>query len=262
MLKLLTESQVQKLKNSASYEKLRQQLSATFVEIPPSTTGRKSVPGSAFRIMKHHVTNDMMSQFLNAILSAGGVRNETRHCYLLVNTFNPNLPLQFSESQKSYEVREGFLDHPVCGISWSGANYFASLFDCGLPSEMQWEHAARGSSPQPFPWGSQEPSEELANFEEKVGSTVKVMSYKPNAFDVYDMAGNAEDWCIDPFIPGSKSTLTESRYIESPTRERVVKGGGWNKPSSNMLVEERRGKWERIGTVSISFRLVAKASTR
>jgi formylglycine-generating enzyme required for sulfatase activity len=127
-------------------------------------------------------------------------------------------------------------NHPIVGISWNDAKAYCDWLSIEknltfkLPTEAQWEKAARGADGRKYPWGNDVPDGTLANFEGKVGKTSLVYSH-PNGASPYgllDMAGNVWEWCRDWY--GSDS------YSKSPKRNppgpesgpnRVVRGGGW-----------------------------------
>jgi formylglycine-generating enzyme required for sulfatase activity len=92
---------------------------------------------------------------------------------------------------------------------------------------------------------------ELANYAEHVGSTTEVGRYPANPWGLYDMAGNVEEWCMDWYFPAEVGMAEQV-----PCGEKVVKGGSWNKPASFLRCAHRRGKWHRLGSVAIGFRLV------
>ncbi|MEM6456146.1 MAG: SUMF1/EgtB/PvdO family nonheme iron enzyme, partial [Acidobacteriota bacterium] len=84
------------------------------------------------------------------------------------------------------------LDQPVVGVSWHDARAYCTWAGLVLPSEAQWEAAARGTDQRKYPWGDAEPTETLANFRGNVGRTTPVGSYPAGAgpFGTLDQAGN------------------------------------------------------------------------
>lgn len=90
------------------------------------------------------------------------------------------------------------LDHPVVFLSFEDLEHFCLFYQAAIPSEEQWEKAARGLHGQTWPWGDDPPSRELCNFlGANVHGTTQVASY-PDAsspFGLYDCAGNVWEWC-------------------------------------------------------------------
>jgi formylglycine-generating enzyme len=137
---------------------------------------------------------------------------------------------------------EGRMDHPTVHVSWNDADAYARWVDKRLPTEAEWEYAARGGLiGQAFPWGSErEPiGQHLMNvFQgqfpgENTGAdgfygTAPVMTYPPNAFGLYEMTGNVWEWCSDWFHPG---TYADAEAVDprgpSQGSRRVYRGGSY-----------------------------------
>lgn len=92
-----------------------------------------------------------------------------------------------------------YANYPVVGVSWDMAANYCAWAGGSLPSEAQWEKAARGPSGYPYPWGNQEPSCSLGNFSGCVGALTDVTKYSASAspYGVLDMAGNVFEWVND-----------------------------------------------------------------
>ncbi len=99
---------------------------------------------------------------------------------------------------------KGKADHPVVNVSWFAAKTYAESIGKELPTEVQWERAARGTlACKEYPWGDAEPHSR-ANYDRYTSGTnfrdpptKKVGSYAPNAYGLYDMSGNVEEWCLE-----------------------------------------------------------------
>jgi formylglycine-generating enzyme required for sulfatase activity len=92
-------------------------------------------------------------------------------------------------------IPTGKENHPVVRVAWSDATAFCKWAEVRLPSEMEWEKAARGTDGRTWPWGNQEPDAWRCNFNNGVGDTTPVGQYPAGANGLCDMAGNVWEWC-------------------------------------------------------------------
>lgn len=93
-------------------------------------------------------------------------------------------------------------NQPVVGVSWHDAQAFCEWAGGKLPTEEEWEYAARGGLVgKKYPWGDEPPDETRANYGMNVGNSSPVGSYPPNGYGLYDMAGNVWEWCQDEYDP-------------------------------------------------------------
>jgi serine/threonine-protein kinase len=145
-----------------------------------------------FWIDKYPVTNAQFAAFLNerGNQSEGAVRG--------VPWFDlKNDAAQIERIDGEFQARSGYEDHPVTLVSWYGARAYAEWVGGRLPTEREWEKAARGPDGWVYPWGDEPPTSELCNFDNTVGETTSVRAHSPAGDSPYgcaDMAGNVWEW--------------------------------------------------------------------
>lgn len=163
---------------------------------------------SSFYLDKHQVTNARYLQFCD----------ETGH----------RLPEFWNHD--GFRCGLDHPDHPVVGVSWQDAAEFAAWCGKRLPSEAEWEYAARGGlESMDYPNGETLTPADGNYTQSKKGGPVAVGSYPENGFGLYDMQGNVVEWVGDYYAP--------DYYASSPSADpqgpasgkfRVIRGGGWH----------------------------------
>ena len=150
----------------------------------------------------------------------------------------------------------GKADHPVIWVHWYAAMAYAEWAGKRLPTEAEWEYAARGGlAGKKYPWGDAEPTPADANYFNNIDDTTPVGTYAANGYGLFDMAGNVWEWCLDAYDPDFYAASDNSRnpiaggetiqwlrenFTSIPTDPlRVLRGGGLNSAADGLTVAAR-----------------------
>jgi len=165
----------------------------------------------AYYIDETEVTNEQYCIFLNDY-----GKNEDAAFHQLLDIDNEFCMIE--EIGDTYKPKSGYEKHPVIEVSWYGAAAYAQWAGVKLPTEAQWEKAARGGLVgNKYPWGN-EATHDDANYSETGGKdkwdkTSPVGSFPANGYGLYDMAGNAYEWCADEYDLGYYSKSPENNPL-------------------------------------------------
>ncbi len=159
-------------------------------------------------------------------------------------------------------------DHPVVYVSWYAAMAYAKWAEKRLPTEAEWEKAARGGLVgKKYTWGDSLDSNK-ANYGENVGDTTPVGTYPPDASGLYDMAGNVWEWCLDEYNPDFYAISPSHNPLAGGTMDnilsdwtnvktvRVLRGGSWISAAKFVRVSDRTRFTPRITNKARGFRCV------
>jgi eukaryotic-like serine/threonine-protein kinase len=137
-----------------------------------------------------------------------------------------------SNTRQNYYGNLAYDNYPVVHVAWAAADQYCRWAGGRLPTEAEWEKAARGVDGRLFPWGDTAPNSQLANIDPFVGDTSEAGSYPPGAspYGVLDMAGNVWEWVADWYDPTyyNESLAVNPAgpaSVEKPLRS--GRGGSW-----------------------------------
>lgn len=260
-----------------------------------------SVTLSAFKLSATEITNAQFLEFLNDAYAAGWLQVESQTladpCGMVTEQVvvgagsAPNAGANFlqlgetggctsageaesienkswinydSASQTFSLLDDGKADQPVTWVKWFGAYAFSSFYKVALPTEAQWEYAARGGMQLEYPTADGGLSASQANYNgdtpgvyNSTGTVVPVNSYAPNPYGLYDMGGNVWEWCQDYYAADfyTDGVTDPLNSIAGADATRVRRGGSWNYHAATLLSYARASDLPERGNNHFGFRI-------
>ncbi|CUI16427.1 hypothetical protein PNK_0802 [Candidatus Protochlamydia naegleriophila] len=186
---------------------------------------------ASFALDVHPITNEQFVRFLEVM----GGEKDSNH--------NDIIRLRDSRIKRSagkLSIESGYAKHPVVGVTWYGAVAYARWVGKRLPTEAEWEIASRGGHEHVlYPTGD-DIEKTQANFFSS--DTTAVMSYAPNGYGLYDMAGNVYEWCHDWYgYNYYEVSIQEPDNPPGPLQGvyRVLRGGCWKSLKEDLRCSRR-----------------------
>ena len=167
-----------------------------------------------------------------------------------------------SATQGSYYGDSRSDDYPVIYVSWHDAETYCHWSGGRLPTEAEWEYAARGPDGHIYPWGDDAPNDALLNYEENVGDTTQVGAYPDGATWVgaMDMAGNVWEWVSD-WYAGDYYASSPALAPKGPETGnlKVLRGGSWFNDEAYVRAATRSSDLPENRIYDVGFRCVVGA---
>ena len=195
----------------------------SFVMGDDENSPRRDIYLDAFYMDKYEVTVSRYAKFLKA-------------------TGNVGAP----EEWETVDLQNG-AELPVVGVDWHDADSYCRWAGKRLPTESEWEKAARGSDERKYPWGNDVPTPEHAIFGKpyqnpvyKDGvAAVGRHSKGTSPFGIHDLSGNVSEWVADWFAEGfSRADVRNPKGAEKGT-VKAIRGGGWYDPPERLIIAKR-----------------------
>jgi formylglycine-generating enzyme required for sulfatase activity len=189
----------------------------------------------AFYMDKHEVTNRQYYEFC--------IKTKT--------------PLPYFWGMTEFKSGMDYPEYPVIGISCFEAEKYARWAGKRLPTEAEWEYAARGGLVnKSFPWGDEIDSTKV-NYGRKYKGILKVGSFQPNNFGLFDIGGNVWEWTSDNYS-SDYYAVSPAQNPKGPERGRfkVIRGGSWHSGAMCIQVYYRNGLSPSWIDFAVGFRCV------
>lgn len=164
-------------------------------------------------------------------------------------------------TQSAWYTDPEFENAPVSGVDWDQAKAFCTWVGGRLPTEAEWELAARGTDARPYPWGEDEPACDLLNFldclEPSVPDVVQNYPLGYSPYKVADTAGNVSEWVSDWYGEDYYAVSPSSNPTGPETgEERVVRGSSFMSPAEGTRIVLRAAQDPLTGDPTVGFRCV------
>lgn len=209
----------------------------------------------SFELLRFEVTNDQYQSFVkNTGYVSDTIRNGKAHVW--TRRWHRDSSASFLQPHGLESSIKGMEQHPVTQVSARDAATYCMYLGARLPTEKEWEFAARGTDGRLYPWGNQRPQQSPSNSVTNFGTeaccapsdtdgfatTAPVGSYPGGVspFGIEDMAGNVWEWTSTVF-PGRAD-------------QRVIRGGGWGNNAYCLRTSYRHGNPPDIGLNMVGFR--------
>ncbi|MEL1240331.1 SUMF1/EgtB/PvdO family nonheme iron enzyme [Flavobacterium flavipallidum] len=206
---------------------------------------KKQISVNSFEISKYEITNEQYSFFLNGIeVGANGVFKEMQ----LINVGSIDLQLEFINGK--WEPKLGFENYPMVMVNYYGASQFCKWIGGILPSESEWIYAAKGGiKNKDFVYAGANDLDKVGWY--KVNSNKHshpVGEKKPNALGIYDMSGNAWEWCRNDSLKSASDFC-------------IHMGGSWFAGEQPSSIAAHYGNTPMHFSNSVGFRVVFTATS-
>ena len=195
---------------------------------------------------------------------AGGGQDPLNRCWI-----------EWDSTSNIYSVVPGYENWPVAWVNWYGAMMYADYYSVSLPTEAEWEYAARAGQQLEYPTNNGYLSHSQANYG-SFGSTsdpnyLPYLSsvgelFQPNPFGLFNMTGNVSEWCIDWYDPDFYQISVDSNYCCNPINNnvpvgiavKVLRGGNYTYPGAFAMSSHRFDTPPFVTTDHMGFRVVIR----
>ena len=188
------------------------------------TTSMALIPRGEFVMGSNERWDDEAPEYIESVetfhIDLHEVTNANYHLFVSATKREP--PYHWSEGN----IPAGKEGHPVIYVSWHDANAYCKWSGKRLPTEQEWEKAARGENGNIYPWGNEWSLDKSNNPYKGSTGTQPVGTYPEgrSPYGLYDMSGNVWEWVDSFYLPHPGNTIPRAEYGKD---KRVLKGGSW-----------------------------------
>jgi len=221
---------------------------------------------NAFWVDSTEVTNAQYATFLNSIGGHKG-KCDGQDC---IDTKDEDSDSYIFYQEGQYILESGYQNHPITEVGWHGAKAYCEHYGRRLPTEAEWEKAARGLDARIYPWGDKWDSGKV-NFcdasceydwkdtqtDDGYQRTAPVGDYLDGAspYGALDMVGNVWEWVADWYDDDYYGNSPEANPLGPDSGSyKVMRGGCWDTGSVHMRVAYRHEDWPSIRNANLGFR--------
>jgi formylglycine-generating enzyme required for sulfatase activity len=220
--------------------------------------------GHAWSIMADSTLSGLWSGEVLIKLSdiAGGGQHPLNRCWIELDT-----------TSYIFSVVEGYENWPASWVNWYGAMMYADYYELSLPTEAEWEYAARAGQQLEYPTNDGNLSYSQANYGTGFGgpSGETYLSpvgelFPPNPFGLYNMTGNVSEWCLDWYDANFYQTCVDNNYYLNPLNDnipedvevKVLRGGSHTYPGPFAMSSHRFDTPPFVTTDHMGFRVALR----
>ncbi len=227
----------------------------------------------AYWVDQTEVTNDMFAKFVKEASYRTTAEQRGKSQTWAGQNWTPTIGANWMHPDGPGSTINGKGSYPVSQVSWFDAQAYCSWAGRRLPTEAEWEKAARGTDGNLYPWGNQAPDASLANFADQsfVGNwgdktvndgyafAAPVGSYPAGAssYGALDMAGNLWEWVTNWYSESYQAKMPDSNPPGPKSGdEKMIRGGGWGSKPQYVRTTNKDGDSDYVGSTGNGFRCV------